>query len=86
MAELEAIDDVKDLPGGFPDPATCTPFKQGEAQDIARSVAPSIVRILQEADEAELARLYHGDGFWRDQVSLAWTFRTFHSIEWVTTS
>lgn len=81
IAELEAIDDVKALPGGFPDPATCTPFKEDEVQDVARSLVPAITKILQDADVAELQKLYYREGFWRDQVSLAWTFRTFHSIE-----
>lgn len=84
LEELQAIDDVKALPGGFPAPEACVHFTDDEAQDVARSLAPSIDKILR-GDEAELDRLYYADGFWRDQVSLAWTFRTFQSKRSVST-
>lgn len=78
--ELEAIDDVKSLPGGFPAVAECLPFTSDEAQSVASSLVDSVRKILS-GDTAELEKLYYQDGFWRDQVSLAWTFRTFHKKE-----
>ena len=79
MTELEAIDDVNALPGGFPSPDLLKPFLEAEVQEIARSFVPSITKILQDCDEEELEKLYYADGFFRDQVSLTWTFRTFHT-------
>lgn len=78
--ELEAIDDVKALPGGFPAAETCLPFQVDEIQEVARSLVNSIQKIFN-GDVDELRKVYYEDGFWRDQVSLAWTFRTFHTVE-----
>lgn len=78
--ELEAIDDVKALPGGFPATETCLPFQADEIQEVARSLVTSIQKIFN-GDVEELRKVYYQDGFWRDQVSLAWTFRTFHTVE-----
>jgi hypothetical protein len=77
VPELEAIDDVRCLPGGFPEPEQCLPFDKDEINQIAEEFASSAQKILA-GDVEELKKLYYDDGFWRDQVSLSWTFRTFH--------
>lgn len=76
--ELEAIEDVSALAGGFPAAAECKPFEADKVQEIAQNLVPSIQKILT-GDAQELDALYAEDGFWRDQVALAWTFRTFQS-------
>lgn len=75
--ELAAIEDITALSGGFPAPEQCLPFSQDEAESLAKHLLPSFERILK-GDEATLSDLYYDDGFWRDQVALSWTFRTFH--------
>ena len=77
VAELEAIDDVRSLAGGFPAPEQCLPFCEDEINQIAEEFAASAQKILA-GDVEELQKLYYDDGFWRDQVSVTWTFRTFH--------
>lgn len=82
--ELEAIKNVRDLPGDWLVDEWKT-FDESEAQSLAESLHPKIVKLLQ-GDEAEFQASIAEKGFWRDLVALSWTFRTFHGKEWVALS
>jgi len=78
--ELEAVGNVLELPGDWPSGDLCKPFEQSEGQALAKQLVPQLEKILH-GDKAALEALYWYDGFWRDQVALTWTFRTFHQKE-----
>jgi hypothetical protein len=77
--ELEGIKNVRDLPGDWLVNEWAT-FDPSEAQSLADSLHPRIVKLLR-GDEAEFQALIDENGFWRDIVALSWSFRTFHGKE-----
>lgn len=79
--ECYAIKSTRELPEGWP-VQEWTPIEVSEAQSLSKSLYPRIVNILN-GDQDELNALLHPKGFWRDFVSLTWTFRTFHGKEQV---
>jgi hypothetical protein len=76
--ELEAVGNVIELPGNWPSADLCKPFEESEGQDVAKQLMPQLEKILLHGDKAAFEALYWDDGFWRDQVALSWTFRTFY--------
>lgn len=77
--ELESIKDVRDLPGNWLVDEWST-FDESEAQSLAESLYPRIVKLLK-GDESEFQSLVEPKGFWRDLICLSWTYRTFHGKE-----
>ncbi|CAK5264807.1 unnamed protein product [Mycena citricolor] len=75
---MAAISHISELPGSFPALDSVSAFEATEALDVARSVAPAIIEILSNPTETAINQLFLPDAFWRDQVSLSWSLRTFH--------
>lgn len=75
-----AVKDVRDLAGDFVDSSQLLPFTDNEADEIALSIVPQIKDLLSKTTKTQkvLDELFHSEAFWRDQVSLSWSLRTFH--------
>lgn len=80
---LDAITHVNQLPGRWSDPSLLAPLHPEEALSVAQSIAPQVIAILAHpaASRDVLSELFHPDGFWRDLISLSWTFRSIHGVE-----
>lgn len=86
MADLiTEIDSVAKLPGGWLQADLLKPIDESEASDVASEITPKVVKLLSEpsAFAEVVAELFHPQGFWRDQVGLTWSLRTFHTSRWV---
>lgn len=77
--KVKAIEHVNELPGGWL-VEEWLPIQEEEAQSLSKTLWPRVANILK-GDKAELESLMHPKGYWRDMVSLSWTFRTFHEKE-----
>ncbi|KAF7302474.1 hypothetical protein HMN09_00881500 [Mycena chlorophos] len=79
---MAAVSSIKDLPGGFPplDALSIEAFKQEEAIPVVQSLLPKISSLLSEPRSEVIEDLLHPGAFWRDQVALTWSLRTFHSV------
>ncbi|KAJ7492073.1 hypothetical protein FB451DRAFT_1501505 [Mycena latifolia] len=75
---MQGISHISELPGSFPSLDLLSPFRDNEALDVAKSIAPAISALLSEPTKSAVEVLFHVDAFWRDQVSLSWSLRTFH--------
>ncbi|KAJ7708782.1 hypothetical protein B0H17DRAFT_365221 [Mycena rosella] len=75
---MKAIASIDELPGSYLSPALISAFREDEALDVAKSVAPAISRLLSSSDKSAVDTLFYPDAFWRDQVSLSWSLRTLH--------
>lgn len=73
-----ALDHVDELPGGFPDISEVAPISQEEGLGIAKSFEHDIRQLLAQPSADLIEQLFHPEAFWRDQVSLTWSIRTFH--------
>ncbi|KAF7302875.1 hypothetical protein MKEN_01249700 [Mycena kentingensis (nom. inval.)] len=76
---MSAIASVEELPGGYPSPASLLPFTSEEALGIAQRLASKVVKLLVAPTKELFDELFRPDAFWRDQVALTWTLRTFHT-------
>ncbi|KAK7063707.1 hypothetical protein R3P38DRAFT_2819876 [Favolaschia claudopus] len=76
----QASYDISQLPGGFVSPELTTAFAEGEAVDVAKSIAPAVLELFSHPSKETLSSLFHPDGFWRDHVALSWSLRTFHPL------
>ncbi|KAJ7508521.1 hypothetical protein B0H11DRAFT_1704238 [Mycena galericulata] len=74
---METISHINQLPGSFISLNLLTSFREDEALDVAKSIAPAISQLLS-GFPGSLDALFHPDAFWRDHVSLSWSLRTFH--------
>ncbi|KAJ7665075.1 hypothetical protein DFH06DRAFT_307713 [Mycena polygramma] len=72
------ISDISQLSGSFVSVDLLSIFDDKEALGVAKAIAPAISRLFLDPSEASLDALFHPDAFWRDNVSLSWSLRTFH--------
>ncbi|KAJ7664931.1 hypothetical protein B0H17DRAFT_1211080 [Mycena rosella] len=77
-SESDRILHINQLPGSFVSLDLLSTFRENEAPDAAKSVAPAISALLSTPTKSGVDALFHADAFWRDQVSLSWSLRTFH--------
>ncbi|KAF7302460.1 hypothetical protein HMN09_00880100 [Mycena chlorophos] len=79
---MAAVSSIKDLPGGFPplDALSIQAFKQEEAIPVVQSLLPKICSLLSDPRSEVIEELLYPGAFWRDQVALTWSLRTFHSV------
>ncbi|KAJ6486047.1 hypothetical protein C8R47DRAFT_1128827 [Mycena vitilis] len=72
------ISDISQLSGSFVSEDLLSVFGEKEALGVAKAVAPTISRLFLDPTKASFDALFHPDAFWRDNVSLSWSLRTFH--------
>ena len=77
----DAIANVLQLRGAWLASDLLLPIREDEAPSIASAISPSIVDLFARPKQAAglFNELFHAEGFWRDQVALTWSLRTFYT-------
>lgn len=82
---MTALDNVAELPGAWVLPELLSPAQGIDKNAAAEIVSPKIVELLSSTDDEQMKaiidEIFHEEGFWRDQVCLTWSLRTFHKRE-----
>ena len=81
MEHQDGIANVMDLPGAWPESDQLKAIQDSERLAIASEISPKITDLLSKPEKATtiVKELFHEDSFWRDQVAITWSLRTFYS-------
>lgn len=72
---------VNQLKGRWPKPSEVSSISEAQGKEGALAFAEDVKRHLASNVEQLIAEWFLEDAFWRDQVALSWSLRTFHPTQ-----